>query len=74
MYKRQVMAFAQNSVETINKGANFWPDAQYDENVPTIKPVSYTHLDVYKRQAIESPKPDLIQGPTHIPVCRLLIL
>ena len=34
-----VMAFALNSDETINKAAIFWPDAQYDENVPTIKQV-----------------------------------
>ncbi|MBN8646378.1 MAG: zinc carboxypeptidase [Caulobacterales bacterium] len=39
-----VLAFAQNVPQTINKDTNYWPAAQYDENVPTLKQVlGYEH-------------------------------
>ena len=34
-----------------------------DEAVPEVTPVSYTHLDVYKRQ----PKGSTFKGPFHLP-------
>lgn len=41
-----VFAFAQAIEKTNNIGENYWPNAQYDSNVPTIKQVlGYDHGD-----------------------------
>ena len=45
MYKRQVQGFVKRETETVRV-----VEIKIRTHVYTIEPVSYTHLDVYKRQ------------------------
>ena len=52
----QYLALVVYMPETVGNEANYRGDV-----VPTIEPVSYTHLDVYKRQVLRFPSVPLPQ-------------
>ena len=61
MYKRQVSGLSEGMFWDFknNRVADFLMDYYgFDSSlIADIKPVSYTHLDVYKRQAVDCPMP-----------------
>ena len=54
MYKRQILKYVEKEhVERIIVGHPKQMNNQESENMRNIVPVSYTHLDVYKRQDLD---------------------
>ena len=55
-FARENVILCLPSAETIalcrdkNAFARFWEQRNIGNTIPTMRPVSYTHLDVYKRQ------------------------